>query len=151
MTASEVQANLNAAIIKKLAGLKKVNTTTSSSAADQTTTTVLSLYTSYFPRYQISVHFYDVNKSHINSAWAPTTIDLNEQRQLYIDSLWRRLRYFNSVLDDRISAFKDLGAQRRFILFLPNVDDIDEYIRQKVEEKAKQKKLKEWVYQISSM
>ena len=57
--------------------------------------------------------------------------------------MWRRLKHFNNVLDDRISEFKDLGAQRRFILFLPNVDDIDEYIRQKVEEKAKQKKLKE--------
>ena len=82
---------------------------------------------------------------------AKTTLRvLDHHRQLYIDSLWRRLKYFDSVLDDKISNYNTsiqltLGIQRRFILFLPGVDDIDEYIRQKLEDKAKQEKLKKRV------
>ena len=49
------------------------------------------------------------------------------------------------MLDDRMFKYKlqqVLGVQRRFIFFLPGVDDIDEYIRQKLQDKAKQEKLK---------
>ena len=52
------------------------------------------------------------------------------------------------MLDDRMFKYKlqqVLGVQRRFIFFLPGVDDIDEYIRQKLEDKAKQEKLKKRV------
>ena len=81
---------------------------------------------------------------------AKTTLKALDHRQLYIDSLWRRLKYFDSVLDDKIWKYNTsiqltLGIRRRFILFLPGVDDIDEYIRQKLEDKAKLEKLKKRV------
>ena len=58
------------------------------------------------------------------------------------------------MLDDRMFKYKlqqVLGVQRRFIFFLPGVDDIDEYIRQKLEDKAKQKKLKKRVRHFLSV
>ena len=77
-----------------------------------------------------------------------TELTVLDHPQLYIDSLWRRLKNFNKLLDNRISKFNiklALGIQRRFIFLLPGVDHIDEYIRQlegKLEDKAKQNKLK---------
>ena len=79
---------------------------------------------------------------------AKTELTVLDHPQLYIDSLWRRLKNFNKILDYRISKFNiklALGIQRRFIFLLPGVDDIDEYIRQKLEDKAKQEKLKKRV------
>ena len=58
------------------------------------------------------------------------------------------------MLDDRMFKYKlqqVLGVQRRFIFFLPGVDDIDEYIKQKLEDQAKQKKLKKRVRHFLSV
>ena len=79
-----------------------------------------------------------------------TTTTINQaayELDLFVNQTLRRLTNYNRLLDKKILTFKlvfnstEFLPNRRLIFLLPNVDDLDQYLEKKLEDKEKHDKL----------